>query len=102
MFWDRNGTVNTSRKRRPAIKEIKKTTQAKMLGRTKGYFFKYSLPPNKPGYCSAGRAKKPPKAGPNTLPTDHTSGMIEKALGCSSLSGTISATIVLMIPTAMY
>lgn len=52
------------------------------------------------GYCLAGWAKKPPKLGPTTEPSDQTKGMIEKALGWSSLSGTISATMVRMMPTS--
>jgi hypothetical protein len=35
------------------------------------------------------------------LPTFHTRGMMENALGCSSFHGTISATLVLKIPKNM-
>ena len=83
------------------MQETKNTAQATMLGRAKGYFFKNQLLPNRPGYCSAGRAKKPPNAGPKTEPMLHTRGMREKARGCSSLSGTISATMVLIMPTVI-
>lgn len=51
------------------------------------------------GYCLAGWAKNPPKLGPTTDPIDQTNGMMEKAFGCSTLSVTISATMVRMIPT---
>jgi len=83
------------------MKEIKKTKHATKFGSAKGYLLKYSMfsnmPPNK--RRSTGRAKNPPNAGPKTLPRLQTKGMIEKARGCSSLSGTNSATIVLIIPT---
>ena len=117
--------VPTLRNSRAVMKEMAKTTQAIRLGRAKGYFLKnlqwgcvraarcetykvlftatrnaYSMLPNTLGYCSAGLAKKPPKAGPKTLPTDQTRGIREKALGWSSFSGTISATTVRMMPTA--
>lgn len=69
------------------------------LGRAKGKRLKNSMFPKMAGYCFAGSAKKPPKLGPMTEPKLQTRGMILKALGCSSLSGTISATMVLMIPT---
>ena len=55
--------------------------------------------PNRPGRFSAGLAKKPPKVGPAMEPKLQTRGMIENALGCSSFSGTISATIVRIMPT---
>lgn len=51
------------------------------------------------GNCSAGLAKKPPKAGPTTEPRDHIMGIKEKAIGWSSFCGTISATMVRIIPT---
>ena len=46
-----------------------------------------------------GLAKKPPREGPKIEPRLQTRGMTENALGCSSFSVTISATIVRMIPT---
>lgn len=76
-----------------------KKTHATKLGNANGYFLKKTLSPKRPGYCSAGRAKKPPKEGPKMLPSDHTRGMMEKALAWCSFSVTISATMVLMMPT---
>lgn len=63
------------------MQDRKNTTQQTIFGRANGYFLKYSLLPNRPGKCSAGRAKKPPKAGPKTDPILHTRGISEKALG---------------------
>ena len=51
------------------------------------------------GSLLTGYTNAPPNAGPNIEPIVHTKGMIEKARGCNSFSGTISATTVLMIPT---
>lgn len=76
----------------------KKTAEAK-LGRMKGYSFRNTDPPNRFGCLTAGRAKAPPKAGPKILPMVQTSGMTLKARGWSSFSGTISATMVRMMPT---
>lgn len=69
------------------------------LGRAKGKRSKKAMPPNRSGYCLAGSAKKPPKLGPTTDPMLQTRGMMEKAFGWSSFWGTISATMVRMIPT---
>lgn len=78
---------------------VRKRTLATMLGRANGNLIRNLLFPNKPGKFSAGLAKKPPKDGPKMEPRLHTRGIIENALGWSSFSGTISATIVRMIPT---
>ena len=77
----------------------RKTTEATRLGRRKGYFSQNATPPKTLGNWSAGLAKKPPKAGPKMEPSDQTRGMSEKAMGWSDFSGTISATMVLMMPT---
>lgn len=69
------------------------------FGNAYGKRLKNSMWPKILGYCSAGSAKKPPKAGPMIDPRLQTMGMMENALGWSSLSGTISATTVLMMPT---
>jgi hypothetical protein len=81
------------------VMPIKKRTLATMFGKRNGYLRKSQLCPNSLGKFSAGLAKKPPNDGPKIDPRLQTNGMIEKALGCSSFSGTISATIVRMIPT---
>jgi len=73
--------------------------QATRFGRAKGYALKNLFSPNRCGYLAAGFAKAPPNAGPKILPIVQTRGMTLKALGCSSLSGTSSATVVLIIPT---
>jgi hypothetical protein len=78
---------------------MRNNTLATIFGSANGNAIRKWLCPNKDGIFSAGLAKKPPNEGPKIEPRVHTSGMIEKALGWSSLSGTISATIVLMIPT---
>lgn len=57
------------------------------------------LSPKSPGYCWAGLAKNPPKLGPKTEPMLHTNGIRENACGWSSFQGTISATIVRIMPT---
>lgn len=89
----------TFRNRKPvAIPIIKRHADAK-FGSRKGYFFQNSELPKICGCLSAGRANDPPKAGPKIVPIVHTKGITLKARGCSSFSGTISATIVRIIPT---
>lgn len=73
-----------------------------IFGSAKGKLRKNLLFPKSPGKFCAGLAKNPPKDGPNIEPRLHTNGMIENALGCNSFSGTISATIVRIIPTIRY
>lgn len=89
----------TLRKRTPVVNPIKKNTHPTRLGRAKGYFFKNTLFPKSSGCLSAGFAKAPPNAGPKILPIVHIRGMTLKALGCNSFCGTISATVVLIMPT---
>lgn len=72
---------------------------ATRLGRRNGNFSKNLLPSNSQGKFSVGLANIPPKEGPNIEPIVHTRGMTEKAIGCSSFSGTISATMVRIMPT---
>ena len=79
---------------------IRKSMLATIFGKAKGNAIKNLLWPNKAGKFSAGFAKNPPNDGPKIDPKDHTSGIMENARGCSSFSGTISATIVRMMPTA--
>lgn len=79
--------------------EAKNMDAAMKLGSAYGKSLKNRICPNTPGHCLAGFAKTPPMVGPNTDPTDQTMGMMENAAGCSSFQGTISATIVLMMPT---
>ena len=62
------GQLLTLRKSKPVMKDRKKTKQATIFGSANGYFLKYSILPNRLGYWSAGRAKKPPNAGPKMLP----------------------------------
>lgn len=80
--------------------EIKKKRKATRFGKRNGYVTKSQLLPKRLGNCWAGLAKKPPKLGPKTEPILQTRGMREKACGWSSFHGTISATIVLIIPTS--
>ena len=58
-----------------------------------------SLLPKRLGYLVAGFARAPPSIGPKILPIVHTNGITLKALGCRTFCGTISATVVRMIPT---
>ena len=74
---------------------------ATIFGSANGYFERSLLPPKIPGQFSDGFAKNPPKEGPKIDPILHTKGIILNARGCSSFSGTISATIVLIIPTVL-
>ena len=90
---------STCKKRMPVKIPTRNRQLATRFGRRNGNLISNLLCPNSPGMFSAGFAKKPPKDGPKIEPILHTSGMIEKALGWSSFSGTISATIVRMIPT---
>ena len=83
----------------PVLIPIKNSMLATILGSAKGNSARNLLFPNKPGKFSTGLAKNPPNEGPKMEPRLHTSGIIENALGWSSFSGTISATMVLMIPT---
>lgn len=105
LIWGQYGcqlrvrTELTLRKRIPVLMPIMKKAQATMFGRAKGYLIRNLLCLNSPGRPSAGLAKNPPKEGPKMDPKFHTRGMTEKARGCSSFSGTNSATIVRMIPT---
>ena len=55
--------------------------------------------PNQPGWLVSGSARAPPITGPMMLPKFQMSGMTEKARGRSACSGTISATMVRMMPT---
>lgn len=80
------------------IPTIKKQAETK-FGNANGYRLRNSDPPKRFGCFSAGRASAPPKAGPKILPIVQTIGIILKARGCSSRCGTISATIVRMMPT---
>ena len=89
----------TLKNRTPVVRPTRKNKQATRLGNAKGNLLKSSKLPNTWGYFLAGFANAPPNAGPKMLPIVHTKGMILKALGWSSLKGTISATVVLMIPT---
>jgi hypothetical protein len=90
---------HTLRNKMPVLIPIKNSMLATILGSAKGNSARNLLCPNKPGKFSTGLAKKPPNEGPKIEPRLHTSGIIENALGWSSFSGTISATMVLMIPT---
>ncbi len=72
---------------------------ATKFGNANGKVLKNLMFPKTSGYLVAGSASAPPNPGPNMLPIVQTRGMIENALGCSSFQGTISATVVLMIPT---
>jgi len=78
---------------------MRKSELATRFGRRKGNLIRSLLDPKSPGIFSAGLAKNPPNEGPKIDPRLQTSGMIENALGCNSFSGTISATMVRMIPT---
>lgn len=69
------------------------------FGSANGYALRRAEFLKSPGYRSTGRTRLPPMLGPKTDPTFHTSGIMLKALGCSSRCGTISATTVRMIPT---
>jgi hypothetical protein len=93
------GEGYTLRNRMPVLIPIKNNMLATILGRANGNLIRNLLCLNKAGKFSAGLAKNPPKEGPKMEPRLHTSGMIENALGWSSFSGTISATMVLMMPT---
>lgn len=79
---------------------MRKRTLETRFGRRKGYLIMSLLWPKRPGRFSAGLAKKPPNEGPNIEPRLQTRGIIEKARGWSSFSGTNSATMVLIIPTS--
>jgi hypothetical protein len=91
----------TWRKRIPVVMPRRNKTLDIMFGRTKGKAIRNLLPPKTADRFSAGLAKNPPNEGPKMEPRLQTKGMMEKALGCSSFSGTISATIVLIIPTSL-
>jgi len=80
---------------------VTKSTLATILGSANGYFARNLLPPKMLGQFSVGLAKKPPNEGPKIDPMLQTNGIIENARGCNSFSGTISATIVLMMPTVL-
>ena len=69
------------RNRAATTTEMRKNIVAMRFGSTKGYRLKNSQLPKMDGYCLAGSAKKPPKLGPITEPSDHTSGMTENARG---------------------
>lgn len=89
----------TWRNKIPVVIPIRKNVLAMMFGRRKGNLIRSLLSPKIPDRFSAGLAKNPPRDGPKVDPRLHTMGITENALGCSSFSGTISATIVRMIPT---
>lgn len=72
---------------------------AMMFGNAKGKFRRNLFCPKRAGKFCAGCAKNPPNDGPNIDPKLQTNGIIENARGCNSFWGTISATIVRMIPT---
>jgi len=72
------------------------------FGKAKGNRSRSLTLPKSFGSLLTGYTKAPPNAGPNIEPIVHTKGMIEKARGCNSFSGTISATTVLMIPTLPF
>ena len=78
---------------------IVKKALASRLGSANGNAFKNLLLPNNAGRFSAGFAKIPPNEGPKMEPSVHTRGMTENAGGCNSFWGTISATMVRIIPT---
>jgi len=86
-------------KRKPTRIPMAKKTAAMRLGSRNGNAVKSLLFSKRPGRLTAGLAKKPPNAGPRTEPMDQTRGMMEKARGWSTFSGTISATMVLIMPT---
>ena len=90
----------TLRNKMPVVIPIMKSALATIFGRRNGNLVKNLLFPKSAGIFSAGLAKKPPNDGPKMEPKLQTRGIIENALGCSSFSGTISATIVRIIPTA--
>lgn len=92
----------TRRNRNATEMPMTKNPAATKFGRAKGYILRNTDPPNKSGCFSAGLAKAPPKDGPKILPIVQTSGMILNARGWSSRSGTISATMVRMIPTLPF
>ena len=83
----------------PVLRPIKKNILETMLGSAKGNLMSSLSWPKSFGCFAAGFAKAPPRAGPKILPIVHIKGMILKALGCRFLYGTISATMVRMIPT---
>jgi hypothetical protein len=94
--------LHTLRNSIPVVMPTAKSTLATMFGSAKGNLTKNQLFPNNAGKFSAGLAKNPPNEGPKIEPRLQTRGMIEKARGCSSFSGTISATIVRIIPTGRH
>lgn len=73
-----------------------------MFGKAKGYLWNISQLPKISGCFTAGLASAPPKAGPKMLPIVQTKGIILNARGCSSFSGTSSATMVLIMPTLPF
>ena len=87
------------RKSHPVVIPNRKNTLATIFGNAYGNRLKKLLFPNCLGNFAAGFAKAPPKPGPKIDPITQTNGMTEKAFGCSSLYGTISATVVRRIPT---
>lgn len=93
--------VSSKNKNPVKIPTTKKQAEAR-FGNANGYRLRNSIPPNKPGCFSAGRAKAPPNAGPKILPIVQTSGIKLNARGCSSRWGTISATMVRRIPTLPF
>jgi len=83
----------------PVMIPMRNKELATRFGSKKGNLMSNLLSPNIPDKFSAGFAKKPPNEGPKIDPRLQTSGIMENARGCSSFSGTISATMVRMIPT---
>lgn len=89
----------TSRNMNPIRSPMTKKQDPAKFGNAKGNFLKNALFPKVSGKFFTGFAKEPPNMGPNILPIVHTRGMILNARGCSSRSGTISATAVRIMPT---
>ena len=83
----------------PVERPMRKNRLATKFGNANGKVLKNLIFSNTSGCLAAGFARAPPNPGPNMLPIVQTRGMIENALGCSSFQGTISATLVLIMPT---
>lgn len=81
--------------RRPMVKNIPLTR----FGKAKGNLRRNLFFPKRSGSFVAGEARAPPKTGPTIEPICQTRGRRLNALGCNDLCGTISATVVLRIPT---
>jgi len=81
---------------------IVKITLLTKFGNAYGNLIKNSFFPNQAGSLTAGEANAPPRIGPRIDPTCQTRGSVAKAFGCSSLCGTISATVVRKMPTLPF